>query len=140
MKETIKELIVLLDQNNLNEIQFEDKNVKIKVRRDNVNITTTSNIVEQFNEVAPAVEAVEYVKGYQVCSPITGTYYAKPSPDEAEFIKVGDVVEKGQQLAIIESMKVLNGIHAPVAGKIVSINVNNESPVEKDQLIITIEE
>jgi acetyl-CoA carboxylase biotin carboxyl carrier protein len=136
MKETIKELIDLLDANNLNEIQFEDKHTKVKIRRDNQKIISSSKQVEN-----PTLSlTTEEISGYQVSSPITGTYYAKPSPDEPEFIKIGDYVEEGQQLAIIESMKVLNGIHAPISGKVTSIKVKNEQPVEKDQLIITIEE
>jgi acetyl-CoA carboxylase biotin carboxyl carrier protein len=92
----------------------------------------TSNIVSQ--EVIPQEE----VKGNKVTSPIVGTFYRKPSPDKDPFIKVGDVVEEGDILCIIEAMKMMNEIKSDFSGKVVSIDVEDGQPVEYGQHIITI--
>jgi acetyl-CoA carboxylase biotin carboxyl carrier protein len=71
-------------------------------------------------------------------SPIVGTYYESPSPDSPPFIRVGDTVEPGQVLCIIESMKLMNEIEAEVAGVITSKLVENGKPVEYGEALIAI--
>ena len=73
-----------------------------------------------------------------VPSPIVGTYYDSPSPDAAPFVRVGDTVEVGQVLCIIESMKLMNEIEAEVAGVITGKLVENGKPVEYGEALITI--
>ena len=79
------------------------------------------------------------IKGNQVTSPIVGTFYRKPSPDKEPFVKVGDIVNKGDVLCIIEAMKMMNEIKSEFDGKISSIEVDDGQPVEFGQTIIVIE-
>ncbi len=76
--------------------------------------------------------------GSAITSPIVGTFYRKPSPDKNPFIKVGDSIEAGDVLCIIEAMKMMNEIKSDISGKIISIDVEDGEPVEFGQRIITI--
>ena len=87
-------------------------------------------------ESAP-VEAV--LSGNIVTSPIVGTFYAAPSPDKPPFVKVGDTVNAGDVVCIIESMKLMNEINCEFSGKVAEIYVNNGEPVEFGQKIMRIE-
>jgi leucyl-tRNA synthetase len=78
------------------------------------------------------------IEGNIITSPIVGTFYRKPSPDKDPFIKVGDSVEQGDVLCIIEAKKMMNEIKSDFSGKIVSIDVEDGQPVEYGQHIITI--
>jgi acetyl-CoA carboxylase biotin carboxyl carrier protein len=86
-----------------------------------------------------AGSATRVLRGTEVTAPIVGTFYAAPSPDAANFVKVGDTVKVGQVLCIIEAMKLMNEIEAEVAGTIVEIVVRNEDPVEYGQVLMRIE-
>ena len=89
---------------------------------------------------APAAEAApEAVSGNIVTSPIIGTFYAAPSPDKPPFVKVGDTVNAGDVVCIIESMKLMNEINCEFSGKVAEIYVNNGEPVEFGQKIMRIE-
>ena len=94
---------------------------------------------------APAVEsapvAVESapVSGNIITSPIIGTFYSAPSPDKAPFVKVGDTVNKGDVVCIIESMKLMNELNSEFSGKVAEIYVNNGESVEYGQKIMRIE-
>jgi len=155
----IKELITLISNSNLNEFELEKDSLKIKMSKGasgEVRIISNERINElPKEEKEVAVEAVtsnvqvkeeivddknieddsnfEYIN-----SPIVGTYYASPSPDDPAFVKVGDMVSKGQPLCIIEAMKLMNEITAEISGEIVEILVKNEDMVQYDQPIIKI--
>ena len=73
-----------------------------------------------------------------VTSPIVGTFYRASSPDEDAFVKVGDFVEKGSVVCIIEAMKLMNEIESEVAGEIVSISVENGHPVEYGERLFAV--
>ena len=75
----------------------------------------------------------------EVTAPIVGTFYAAPSPDAADFVKVGDRVEPGKVLCIIEAMKLMNEIEAETSGVVAEILVRNEEPVEYGQVLFRIE-
>jgi len=88
---------------------------------------------------APApVAAPEHDSNVLVKSPIVGTYYDAPSPGSASFVKVGDQVEPGKVLCIIESMKLMNEIEAEVSGTVVAKLVENGRPVEYGEALFTI--
>ncbi len=74
-----------------------------------------------------------------VLSPMVGTVYTAPEPGAASFIKVGDTVEEGQTVIIVEAMKTMNHIPAPRSGKVARILVTNEQPVEFGQVLLIIE-
>jgi len=88
-------------------------------------------------EAAPAAPAVE--NGNIITSPIIGTFYAAPSPDKPPFVKVGDTVNAGDVVCIIESMKLMNEINCEFSGKVAEIYVNNGEAVEYGQKLMRIE-
>ncbi|HKK89703.1 MAG TPA: acetyl-CoA carboxylase biotin carboxyl carrier protein [Saprospiraceae bacterium] len=75
----------------------------------------------------------------EVKSPIVGTFYRSPSPDKAPYIKVGDSIEKGDVVCIVEAMKLFNEIESEVSGTIVQVMVEDASPVEYDQVLFMVE-
>ena len=87
----------------------------------------------------PAQEAAPDANLDEVTAPIVGTFYAGPSPDEPNFVKVGSKVEAGAVLCIIEAMKLMNEIEAESAGVVKEILVENEEPVEYGQVLFRIE-
>lgn len=87
---------------------------------------------------APA-PAAEEVSGDKILSPMVGTYYASPSPDSPAFVKEGDVVKKGQPLAILEAMKIMNELEAEFDCKILKILVEDGKPVEYDMPLFVVE-
>lgn len=88
---------------------------------------------------APAAAAPEAVSGNIITSPIIGTFYAAPSPDKAPFVKVGDTVNAGDVVCIIESMKLMNELNSDFSGKVAEIYVNNGDAVEFGQKLMRIE-
>lgn len=88
---------------------------------------------------APAAPAAETVSGNIITSPIIGTFYAAPSPDKPPFVKVGDTVNAGDVVCIIESMKLMNELNSDFSGKVAEIYVNNGEAVEFGQKLMRIE-
>ena len=139
----IKKLIEMLQDSDLKEIEVSQGDESVRISRDNRSQTSEPIIQKQVvheasNIVSQEEIPQEEVKGDKVTSPIVGTFYRKPSPDKDPFIKVGDVVQEGDILCIIEAMKMMNEIKSDFSGKIVSIDVEDGQPVEYGQHIITI--
>jgi len=89
---------------------------------------------------APAVAAAPAVaKGNEITSPIVGTFYRAPAPDAAPYVEVGQIVEKGQVLCIVEAMKLMNEIEAEYRCKIVQISKENAQPVEFGEALFIVE-
>ena len=89
---------------------------------------------------APAEAPAAEVSGHQVRSPMVGTFYRSPSPEAKAFVEVGQTVKVGDALCIVEAMKMMNEIKAPVSGEITEILAKNEGLVEYDQTIMLIKE
>jgi acetyl-CoA carboxylase biotin carboxyl carrier protein len=87
---------------------------------------------------APAAEADPWAGAHIVKSPIVGTFYESPSPDSPAFVQVGDTVEVGKVLCIVEAMKLMNEIESDAAGKIVHVFVKREQPVEYGQPLFAV--
>ena len=140
----IKKLIEMLQDSDLKEIEVSQGDESVRISRDNKSQTYAEPIIQkQFiheasNVVSQEEIPQEEVKGNKVASPIVGTFYRKPSPDKDPFIKVGDVVQEGDILCIIEAMKMMNEIKSDFSGKVVSIDVEDGQPVEYGQHIMTI--
>ena len=141
----IKTLIEMLEASNLNEIEVSqgEESVRISKSSGEVKVLQDSNI--GINNESQSINKIDNnqieneIKGNQVTSPIVGTFYRKPSPDKEPFVKVGDIVNKGDVLCIIEAMKMMNEIKSEFDGQISSIEVDDGQPVEFGQTIIVIE-
>ena len=139
----IKKLIEMLQDSDLKEIEVSQGDESVRISRDNRPQTAEPIIQKQVvheasNIVSQEEMPQEEVKGNKVTSPIVGTFYRKPSPDKDPFIKVGEEVQEGDILCIIEAMKMMNEIKSDFSGKVVSIDVEDGQPVEYGQHIITI--
>ena len=141
----IKTLIEMLEASNLNEIEVSqgEESVRISKSSGEIKVLQDSNI--GINNESQSINKIDNnqieneIKGNQVTSPIVGTFYRKPSPDKEPFVKVGDIVNKGDVLCIIEAMKIMNEIKSEFDGIISSIEVDDGQPVEFGQTIIVIE-
>ena len=135
----------MLEASNLNEIEVSqgEESVRISKSSGEIKVLQDSNI--GINNESQSINKIDNnqieneIKGNQVTSPIVGTFYRKPSPDKEPFVKVGDIVNKGDVLCIIEAMKMMNEIKSEFDGKISSIEVDDGQPVEFGQTIIVIE-
>ena len=92
------------------------------------------------NESLPQATPVAEAEGTEIVSPVVGVVYLKPAPDKPDFKKVGDRVEKGEVVCIVEAMKVMNEITADIAGEITAILVENEQVVEYNQGLFKVKE
>ncbi|MBP1562284.1 MAG: acetyl-CoA carboxylase biotin carboxyl carrier protein [Oscillospiraceae bacterium] len=91
------------------------------------------------NAPAAAAKPAEEAKGNFITSPIVGTFYSSPAPEKPAYVKVGDSVNSGDVVCIIESMKLMNEINSEFSGKVAEIYVNNGEPVEFGQKLMRIE-
>lgn len=144
----IREIINLMNEHGLTEIEIEREGTKIKIRK-----TSSSNIefapraplpaeyqVEtQTQPPAAASPAVAEGNKKEIKSPMVGTFYRAPSPEAPVFVEVGQTVEVGQVVCIIEAMKLMNEIKSEVRGKLAEVLVDNAQPVEFGQVLFTIE-
>ena len=126
----IKELIQLVVESGIVELELERGEDRVRIRR---TWEPKQEFVMQAPAAPPPVENEHIVK-----SPIVGTYYESPKPGDAAFVKVGDAVEQGQVLCIIESMKLMNEIESEIAGTVVAKLVENGRPVEYGEALFSI--
>tara|TARA_B100001758_G_C18138910_1_gene467902 strand:- start:14 stop:442 length:429 start_codon:yes stop_codon:yes gene_type:complete len=135
-KKLIKELTDYLNEFNLTEIEYSEKDFKIKVSK-------ASSLISS-GEKTPRVEVSagknkiekEVIPGNKVTSPIIGTAYLAPEPGGKKFIETGKKVKKGDTLMIVEAMKTMNHVPSPYDGVIKEICVSDGQPVEFDQVIV----
>ncbi|HEU0310621.1 MAG TPA: acetyl-CoA carboxylase biotin carboxyl carrier protein [Sphingomicrobium sp.] len=142
----VRELAELLSENELTEIEVEDGDRKIKVRRDAsplmayASAPVAAPVAAAAPAAAPAVDtAVAASPVDAVKSPMVGTAYLSPEPGAKPFIAVGQNVKPGDTLLIVEAMKVMNPITSPKGGKVTQILVGDSQPVEFDQPLVVIE-
>ena len=145
-KECVKKLINLMKNNELTEITIEDKDSSITIKTDNFTPVvrekteaeeeTIVTECECFQEETP-IENNENI--VPIISNMIGLFYSKPSPKEEPFVKVGDEIEEGDTVCIIETIKLMNKITSDVSGKIVEICIEDGKPVEYGQVIMYVE-
>ncbi len=143
---TIKELADLLTETDLSEIEIESGDLRIRVARQGVAVNAVVPAAAPAAAPAPAAEEAPAPAATPIAehpgavkSPMVGTAYLSPEPSAAPFVKVGDTVSAGQTLLIVEAMKTMNPIAAPASGKVTQIIINNEQPVEFDEVLMIIE-
>ena len=139
-KNLIKELSEYLNEFKLTEIEFTEKDTKIKVSKNNVSISNqpASNFqntqVTKENDQQPK----KISTGLEVTSPIIGTAYHAPEPGAKKFVEVGKKIKKGDTVMIVEAMKTMNHVPSPLDGIVNEITVEDGQPVEFGQTIATI--
>lgn len=153
----IQDLVKLVNKSNIGELSIEQDDFKITIKQKEDSssfVTAPPTFLQQATPVqtqisAPAPAAGEQKKASEtnndannyvtVKSPMIGTFYRQAGPDKPLFVNVGDQVEPGKVLCIIEAMKLFNEIESEISGKIVKILVEDASPVEFDQPLFLVE-
>ena len=151
-QDKLKEIIYILENSNINEIEVNFWGRKYRVVK-NANImvqdesapqiqssnasTKNKNTPLEESEVSDTVPPAR-VEGEALLSPMPGTFYSAPTPDDPKFVTVGDKVNKGQTLCIIEAMKIMNEIESEFEGTVTDIKVNNGEAVEYNQPLFII--
>ena len=137
-KKIIKELSDYLDEFNLTELEYTEKDRKIKVSK---NKTSISNPVNNLNELTTTSSEVNNAPklGTEITSPIIGTAYHAPEPGAKKFVEVGKKIKKGDTVMIVEAMKTMNHVPSTADGVVKEICVNDGQPVEFGQTIIILE-
>lgn len=154
----IKELLKLVSELELREVRIKNKDFQIKIRTDKdspAQIVSSSGVLAPSVQAAPlpAVpsaaaseskaqdDAAKEEKGnyVEIKSPMVGTFYRSSSPDKPPYVQVGDQINKGDVVCIIEAMKLFNEIESEVSGKIVKVSVDDSTPVEYDQVLFLVE-
>ena len=139
-KKIIKELSDYLDEFNLTELEYTEKDTKIKVSKNNVSINNQS--IPASNNVTDASDLKtfnEKKSGIEVNSPIIGTAYHAPEPGAKKFVEVGKKIKKGDTVMIVEAMKTMNHVPSTADGVVKEICVEDGQPVEFGQTIIILE-
>ena len=135
-KKIIKELTEYLEEFNLTELEYSDKEYKIKVSKNSL----SSNYFEKKeNKENIAVENEISISGKEVTSPIIGTAYLAPEPGGKKFIDLGKKIKKGDTILIVEAMKTMNHSPSPFDGIVKEIYVEDGQPVEFGQKLIIID-
>ncbi|MFL2901809.1 MAG: acetyl-CoA carboxylase biotin carboxyl carrier protein [Candidatus Pelagibacter sp.] len=142
-KKIIKELTDYLNEFNLTEIEYTEKDTKIKVSKSNSSISSQSINLPSTSSTSVgkvAAEATsEIISGIQVTSPIIGTAYHSPEPGAKKFVEVGKKIKKGDTVMIVEAMKTMNHVPSTADGVIKEICVADGQAVEFGQTIIILE-
>jgi acetyl-CoA carboxylase biotin carboxyl carrier protein len=143
----IKEMVNLMNENSLVELEIEKEGMRIRLKKTSSGIEGFSGpiVVERQNSADAGIKQISepakqaQVKTVEIKSPMVGTFYRAPSPEAAPYVEVGQNIEPGQVICIIEAMKLMNEIKAEVKGKILEILVDNAEPVEFGQPVFLIE-
>ena len=138
----IKKLIEMLQDSGLNEIEVSQGEESVRISRDSNNTISTQMPLNSNPIQVPEIGKEEIppeLSGNQIKTPIVGTFYRRPNPEKAAFINVGDIIEVGDVVCIVEAMKMMNEIKSEYSGKVVSIIAEDGQPVEYDQTLIIVE-
>ena len=122
-KNIIKELTEYLNEFNLTEIEYTEKDIKVKVSKSSgANLTTVKEIK---SEIKSENTKIDNISGTEVLSPIIGTAYLAPEPGGKKFVEVGKKINKGDTIMIVEAMKTMNHVPSPIAGTVKKICVED---------------
>ena len=140
----IKDMINLMNENNLTELEIEKEGVRIRLKKGQSG--DYERTLEFISPQGPAQQApsrtpdkIEKKVTIEIKAPMVGTFYRSPSPDAPPYVEIGDTVEAGHVICIIEAMKLMNEIKSDVKGKVVDIQVENAEPVEFGQVLFVLE-
>ena len=139
-KKIIKELSDYLDEFNLTELEYTEKDTKIKVSKNNISVNSQNipnlknNLTEDITNKKDQVKS-----GIEITSPIIGTAYHAPEPGAKKFVEIGKKIKKGDTVMIVEAMKTMNHVPSTSDGIVKEICVEDGQPVEFGQIIIILE-
>lgn len=152
----IRDLVTVLSQTDVSELMLKSADFELTLRKQGtvVMANSSSAVTTTVPSSSPMAEVVQPVVSpsvaeptpppkvdsnlVEVTSPMVGTFYRSPAPDEAPFVDVGDRIQTGQTVCIIEAMKLMNELEAEVSGEIVEILVDNAQPVEFGQPLMRV--
>ena len=138
-KKIIKELSDYLDEFNLTELEYTEKDTKIKVSKNNISINNQSNLSDNSSSKIETTKTSSIKSGIEITSPIIGTAYHAPEPGAKKFVEVGKKIKKGDTVMIVEAMKTMNHVPSTSDGIVKEICVSDGQPVEFGQTIIILE-
>jgi acetyl-CoA carboxylase biotin carboxyl carrier protein len=134
-KKLIKELVNCLEENKLSELEYSEKDIKIKVARSSSNQGNNIQVLE--NKIEKKVN--EKIDGTEIKSPIIGTAYLAPEPGGKKFVEIGKKIKKGETVMIVEAMKTMNHVPSTKDGIVKKIVVEDGQPVEYGQTLVILE-
>ena len=145
----IKEIITLMNENELSEIEIERDGLKLKLKKSSLesSLMMPAPVQYSLDKIPSPTTTQEPVAagdsskkgGAEIKSPMVGTFYRSASPEAPSFVDVGQTVEVGQVVCIVEAMKLMNEIKSEVRGKIKEAVVENAEPVEFGQTLFVVE-
>ena len=140
-KKIIKELSNYLDEFNLTEIEYTEKDTKIKVSKNNISVNNQNIPSQQNNSPRFNIDNTEQKpkSGKEITSPIIGTAYHAPEPGAKKFVEIGKKIKKGDTIMIVEAMKTMNHVPSTYDGIVKEICVEDGQPVEFGQTIVILE-
>ena len=136
-KNIIKELTEYLNEFNLTEIEYTEKDIKVKVSKSTGSHVAT--VKEIKSELKTENTKQDNIVGTEVPSPIIGTAYLAPEPGGKKFVEVGKKINKGDRIMIVEAMKTMNHVPSPIAGTVKKVCVEDGQPVEYGHTIAIID-
>jgi len=139
----VRELVEIMNDNDLTEVEIEQEGVKVRLAKKSYGVIepTVQTLAHRKEQIMPSESGIKEAPedGREIKSPMVGTFYRAPSPEMEPYVEVGNVIQKGEVLCIVEAMKVLNEVKAELSGKITKICVENAEPVEFEQVMFLIE-
>ena len=136
-KNIIRELNEYLDEFNLTEIEYTEKDVKVKVSKSRISKNIETVIPDKEDKIIKKEVSIDNSK--KITSPIIGTAYLAPEPGGKKFIEVGQKIKKGDTVMIVEAMKTMNHVPSPLDGVVKEISVEDGQPVEFGQTIASLD-
>lgn len=143
--EYLEDLANILYDNDLSELSIKNNNQTYSLKRNKPSqpvlaqaevpvATVTSKVLSE-----EVTEEKKEKRGIPITSPMVGTFYNAPTPNDSPFVEVGDMIAKGQVICIVEAMKLMNEIEAEASGRVIEICVNNGDSVEIGQVLMYVE-
>ena len=136
-KNIIKELNDYLEEFNLTEIEYTEKDIKVKVSKSRMSKNIESIAPSNVSKIIKEEVSIDNSK--KITSPIIGTAYLAPEPGGKKFIDIGQKIKKGDTVMIVEAMKTMNHVPSPIDGVVKEINVEDGQPVEFGQTIASLD-
>ena len=134
-KKLIKELVSCLEESKLTELEYSEKDIRIKVARSSSNDINKIQVVQNTKEIKNEKKII----GTEIKSPIIGTAYLAPEPGGKKFVDVGKKIKKGDTVMIVEAMKTMNHVPSTKDGVVKEIVVDDGQPVEFGQTLVILE-